>query len=73
MNQTIELLSLLYELSLTNLKHLTPQETAKNFIRKFLSRKSLHAGSVWTIENYDEDAMILKKVYAIPDCPDSQS
>ncbi|MEM9340588.1 MAG: PAS domain-containing sensor histidine kinase [Bacteroidota bacterium] len=73
MNQTIELLSLLYELSLTNLKHLTPQETAKNFIRKFLSRKSLHAGSVWTIENYDEDAMILKKVYAIPDCPDGQS
>ncbi len=72
MNQTVELLTLLYELSLTNLKHLKPQETARNFVRKFLSRKSLHAGSVWVIEYYDENQMMLSKVYAMPDKPEHQ-
>lgn len=67
MNQTIELLSLLYELSLTNLKHLTPHETAKNFIRKFLSRKSLHAGAVWVIDYYDEHLITFQKIYSIPE------
>ena len=67
MTQTIELLSVLYELSLTNLKHFKPEETAKNFVKKFISKRSLQAGSVWTIDGSDDEKIKLSKIYAIPD------
>lgn len=67
MHQPIELLSLLYELSLTNLKHFKPEETARSFLRKFISRKSLQAGSVWSIMGAKDGQLYLKKIYATPE------
>lgn len=67
MNQPIELLSILYELSLTNVQHQKPEEKARNFIKKILSRRSLHAGSVWIIYGADQNTLKLKKLYATPD------
>ncbi len=69
MNQPIELLSILYELSLTNVQHQMPDEKAKNFIKKILSRRSLQAGSVWIIYGSDGKKLKLKKLYATPDAP----
>lgn len=67
MNQPIELLSVLYELSLTNLKHSKPEDTAKSFVNKFLSRRSLQAGSVWYVTERNHESLSLQKLFALPD------
>lgn len=72
--QPVELLSILYELSLTNLKHLDPAEMAGSFVKKFISRKSLHAGSVWSLEEGDDgERLPLQKIYATPEAANEAS
>ncbi|MEO1255556.1 MAG: PAS domain S-box protein, partial [Bacteroidota bacterium] len=73
MSQPIELLSILYELSLTNVEHLRPEIKAKNFVNKIISRRSLHAGSVWLIKGSDHSSIKLRKVYATPESPDEDT
>jgi PAS domain S-box-containing protein len=70
MQKTVELLSVLYELSLSNLKHLKPEDTAREFVRKFLARKSLQYGAVWRIVYYDEHLIHFNKMYAMPSLHD---
>ena len=67
MNQPIELLSILYELSLTNVQHLRPELKAKNFVTKIISRRSLQAGSVWLIDGVEKEHVQLKQIYATPE------
>ncbi len=73
MNQPIELLSILYELSLTNVEHLSPDLKAKNFVKKIISRRSLQAGSVWLIDGAEEEKVLLKQIYATPEAPKEDS
>lgn len=67
MEQTTELLSVLYELSLTNLKYQNPEDTAESFVKKFISRRSLQAGSVWAISDKVTGQLKLTKIYATPE------
>ncbi len=69
----MELLSVLYELSLSNLKHLKPEDTAREFIKTFLSRRSLQYGAVWRYVDYDEHSIHLQKMYAMPKIQDQAS
>ncbi|PIB34742.1 hypothetical protein BFP72_04630 [Reichenbachiella sp. 5M10] len=66
MNLSLDLLSLLYELSLTNLNYRDPEDTARKFIRKFLSRKSLQYGAVWRIKKGDNQKIVFSKIYSMP-------
>lgn len=67
MEQTTELLSVLYELSLTNLEYKNPEDTAEGFVKKFISRRSLQAGSVWAISDKGTSQLKLTKIYATPE------
>lgn len=67
MKETLELVTLLYELSLTNLRSENPEELAKNFIRKFISRKNLPYAAAWKLENSSSDSLRFRKIYSIPD------
>ena len=69
MYQPIELLSILYELSLTNVQHLRPELKAKNFVKKIISRRSLQAGSVWLINGAKGESVKLRQIYATPEAP----
>ena len=66
MDKTVDLLTLLYELSLTNTKHQNPQDTARKFIKKFLARKSLQYGALWKTEAVTEEKIIFSNVYSMP-------
>ncbi len=68
--QTVELLSLLYELSLTNLHHQNPKETAEKFIKKLLSRKSLTFGAAWKINGGNQNTLGLQRIYSMPEAPE---
>lgn len=67
MTETVELLSLLYELSLCNLKYRTPEDTANAFVRKILSRKSLQYGAVWKTIDIDDSTVKFESVYSLPE------
>lgn len=66
MNLTLDQLSLLYELSLTNLNYRDPEDTARKFIKKLLSRKNLRYGAVWRIESGDAQNMNFRRIYSMP-------
>ncbi|MBC6400772.1 MAG: PAS domain-containing sensor histidine kinase [Ekhidna sp.] len=66
MEKTVELLSLLYELSLTSTKHQNPQDTARKFIKKFLARKSLQYGAVWKMEAVTYKEVQYSHIYSMP-------
>ncbi|WP_462251640.1 sensor histidine kinase [Ekhidna sp.] len=66
MDKTVDLLTLLYELSLTSTKHQNPQDTARKFVKKFLARKSLQYGAVWKKEAISEDQVLYSRVYSMP-------
>lgn len=66
MSDTIQHISLLYELSVTTLKYFNPSETAKNFITKLLSRKNLQYGAIWRIDKMDEEYIHFELEYAMP-------
>lgn len=66
MEQTIDLLGLLYELSLTNVKNHSTEDIASNFIKKFLSRKSIKYGAAWMKEADDGENIYLSKIYSMP-------
>ncbi|UXP32105.1 PAS domain S-box protein [Reichenbachiella agarivorans] len=70
MNLSLDLLSLLYELSLTNLNYRDPEDTARKFIRKFLSRKSLQYGAVWRIQKGDSSKITFRRIYSMPKTED---
>lgn len=67
MTETVELLSLLYELSLCNLKYRTPADTANAFVKKILSRKSLQYGAVWKTVAIDDTAVKFEGIYSLPE------
>ena len=69
--QSSELLSILYELSLTNLKYSTPKDTARSFVKKFISRKSLNAGAVWTFSEISGHTVELANLFSTPSNPES--
>ena len=69
MDNTVALLSLLYELSLSTHKYLDPEETARKFIKKFLSRKSFEYGAVWRMTSGDLDGIYFNRIYSIPQLP----
>jgi len=73
MTDSLQQISLLYELSVTTLKHLNPSETAENFIKKFLSRKNLSYGAIWLIEKADEEKIYLSRLYSMPATDESVS
>ena len=66
MEKTLDLLSLLYELSLANTKHKDPKDTAEEFIKKFLARKSFLYGAIWNISGGDGNNIYLNRLYSIP-------
>ena len=66
MSDSIQHISLLYELSVTTLKYLNPGETAKHFIKKLLSRKNLNYGAIWRIDHMDEEYITFTLEYAMP-------
>ncbi len=66
MTDPLQQISLLYELSVTTLKHLDPAETANSFVKKFLSRKNLSFGAVWIFEHQTEDCIRCKNLFSIP-------
>ena len=70
MDKTVDLLTLLYELSLTSTKHQNPQDTARKFIKKFLARKSLQYGAVWKMEAITEANVLYSRIYSMPSQPD---
>ena len=59
-------IALLYELSLTNLKYYEPEENAKGFIQKLISRKGLNYGAVWQYQSSTEEEMHYKLLYGLP-------
>ena len=73
MDKTVDLLTLLYELSLTNTKHQNPQDTARKFIKKFLARKSLQYGAVWKVQAVTEEQVIYSCIYSMPSQAASES
>ena len=66
MEDSFSQVALLYELSLTNLKHKRPEENAKQFIKKFLSRKALNYGAVWLFGEREDDLITCTNLYSIP-------
>jgi len=66
MKSTTALLSILYELSLANIHNSNPYDTARNFIKTFLSRMSFNMGAVWIYDSIDSDQIALKKLYSMP-------
>ena len=70
MDKTVDLLTLLYELSLTNTKHQNPEDTARKFVKKFLARKSLQYGAVWKMEAVTEEKVMYSRIYSMPQQPD---
>ena len=66
MEDSFSQVALLYELSLTNLKHKHPEENAKQFIKKFLSRKALNYGAVWLFGEREGDLIPCTNLYSIP-------
>lgn len=70
MDKTVDLLSLLYELSLTSTKHQNPTDTARKFVKKFLARKSLQYGAVWKKEAVTEEKVLYSRIYSMPSQPD---
>ncbi|MGB3467661.1 MAG: hypothetical protein WBA74_20405, partial [Cyclobacteriaceae bacterium] len=69
MKDSLQHISLLYELSVTTLRHLDPYKTAENFIKKFLSRKNLTYGAIWLIDQADEEHLYFSNLYSMPDLP----
>lgn len=67
MIDSLQHISLLYELSVTTLKHLDPYKTAESFVKKFLSRKNLNYGAIWLIDKEDEESISLTSLYSMPD------
>jgi PAS domain S-box-containing protein len=67
MERTVELLTLLYELSLTNIKHQKPEDAARKFVKKLLARKSLKYGAVWKIEGKRNNLIQMKCFYSMPE------
>jgi len=70
MDRTVDLLTLLYELSLTNTKHQDPRDACRKFIKKFLARKSLQYGAVWKLEAVTDGKVMYSRVYSMPTQPD---
>ncbi|MDE0472381.1 MAG: PAS domain-containing protein, partial [Ekhidna sp.] len=66
MDKTIDLLTLLYELSLTSTKHQNPKDTARKFIKKILARKSLQYGAVWKVEGVTYGEVLCSCIYSMP-------
>ena len=66
MEKTLDLLSLLYELSLANTKHKDPRDTAEEFIRKFLARKSFPYGAIWNRSGGDSKKIYLDRLFSVP-------
>lgn len=66
MEYTVGLLSMLYELSLTNLKHGKPEDMARKFVKKLISRKSIEFGAVWKTGKIDAYEANFHCIYAIP-------
>ncbi len=66
MDNTVPLLTLLYELSLSTHKYHDPEVTARKFIKKFLSRKSLEYGAIWRLSSWEKDTMSFSRVYSMP-------
>lgn len=66
MKSTTNLLSILYELSLANIHNSNPHDTARNFIKTFLSRMSFNMGVVWVYDSIDADKISFSKLYSMP-------
>ena len=66
MTETVELLTLLYELSLTNLRSEEPEDIARKFIRKFISRKDLQYAAAWKLESTEKDSIRFQRIYSMP-------
>ena len=67
MSGTLEQISLLYELSLTNSQHMQPEDTARKFVKKLISRKALNFGAVWLFDHMEEGEIICKCLYSLPE------
>ena len=72
MTDSLQQISLLYELSVTTLKHLNPIETASGFIKKILSRKNLGYGAIWIFDNIDESKIVCSRLYSMPATEDKK-
>lgn len=70
MTDSLQHISLLYELSVTTLKHLDPAKTAENFVKKFLSRKNLNYGAIWMIDKLVEKTIHFSRLYSMPETED---
>jgi len=66
MDKSADLLSLLYELSLTNSSSRDPKETSRKFVKKILEGKSLNCGAVWKIQAETEAKVTYSCIYSIP-------
>ena len=66
MEDSFSQVALLYELSLTNLKHRRPEDNAKQFIKKFLSRKALNYGAIWLFGEQEDDVITCRNLFSIP-------
>ena len=66
MEDNFSQVALLYELSLTNVKHRNPEDIAGNFIRKILSRKALNYGAVWLKGTEKKGTVHFSSLYAMP-------
>ncbi len=71
MQNTIELLSLLYELSLTTVKNEEPSETGRKFIKKFVARKNLQYAAAWKLTSTDGEDLQFQRIYSIPKITES--
>ncbi|MEL6559655.1 MAG: PAS domain S-box protein [Bacteroidota bacterium] len=70
MTDSLQHISLLYELSVTTLKHLDPAKTAENFVKKFLSRKNLNYGAIWMIDKLADENIHFSRLYSMPETDD---
>lgn len=70
MTDSLQHISLLYELSNTTLKYLDPSKTAENFVKKFLSRKNLNYGAIWMIDRLADNTIHFSRLYSMPETAD---
>jgi len=73
MNDELTRLGLLYELSLTTIKHGDPVVNARDFINKLLSRKALNYGAIWLDSHEEKGVLFFKRLYSSPSQKDQVS
>ncbi len=66
MTNSLQHITLLYELSTTMLKSFDPLKTSENFIKKLLSRKNLNYGAVWIEKKQEEGKIGYTNLYSMP-------